>query len=74
MPQKTYRMRQIEREMGKPIEGILEELCKKHARLEHVAAKLGVDQSTLYTWLMRFGFEKRWVKPNRGPEQEEPTS
>jgi len=71
MPQKTYRMRQIEKERGKPIEQILEGLCKEHALLEHVAAKLGVDQSTLYTWLMRFGFEKRWVKPEPAAEQEE---
>ncbi len=74
MAHKTYRMRQIEEERGKPIEQILEELCSKHALLEHAAAKLGVDQSTLYIWLMRFGFEKRWVKPEAASEQEETRS
>lgn len=74
MAHKTYRMRQIEKERGKPIEQILEELCKKHALLEDAATKLGVDQSTLYIWLMRFGFEKRWVKPEPAPEQVETTS
>lgn len=63
MAQKTYRMRQIEKERGKPIEEILDELCEKHALLEEAAAELGIDQSTLYIWLMCFGFEKRCVKP-----------
>lgn len=63
MAHKTYRMRQIEKERGKSIEKILEELCEKHAVLEDAAADLGIDQSTLYIWLMRFGFERRWVKP-----------
>jgi len=70
MAQKTYRMRQIEKHRGKPIEEILEELCEKHALLEDAAAELGIDQSTLYIWLMRFGFEKRWVKPE--PAEERP--
>lgn len=68
MAYKTFRMRQIEKERGKPIEELLEELCEKYALLEDAAAELGIDQSTLYIWLMRFGFERRWVKPE--PEQE----
>jgi len=48
MAQKTYRMRQIEKERGKAIEEILEELCEKHALLEEAAAELGIDQSTVY--------------------------
>lgn len=68
MPYKTYRMRQIERERGKPIQEILEELCEKHALLEDAAAELGIDQSTLYIWLMRFGFERRWMKPEPAEE------
>ncbi len=74
MAHKTYRMRQIEKKRGKPIEQILEELCKKHPILEDAATKLGVDQSTLYIWLMRFGFEKRWVKPEPASEQAKTTS
>lgn len=62
MAHKTYRMRQIEQERGKPIEEILEEVCERHALLEDAAAELEIDASTLYMWLMRFGFEKRWVK------------
>jgi len=69
MAQKTYRMRQIEKERGKPIEEILDELCEKHALLEEAAAELGIDQSTLYIWLMRFGFEKRCVKPEPTAEE-----
>ena len=44
----AYRMGQIEKERGKPIEEILEELCEKHALLEEAAAELGMDQSTVY--------------------------
>jgi len=69
MAQKTYRMRQIQKERGKPIEEILDALCEKHALLEEAAAELGIDQSTLYIWLMRFGFEKRCVKPEPTAEE-----
>lgn len=67
MPHKTCKMREIEKERGKPIEQILEELCEKHALLEDAAAELGIEQSTLYIWLTRFGFERRWMKPAAEP-------
>lgn len=63
MARKTHRMREIEKRLGKPIEEILRETCEKHALLEDAADELGIDGSTLYIWLLRFGFEKRWVKP-----------
>jgi len=44
----TYRMRQIEKERGKPIEEILEELCEKHTLLEEATAELGIDQGTVH--------------------------
>lgn len=66
--QKTTLMRLIEMKRGKPIEEILEELSERHSLVEDIAADLGIQESTAYKWLVQFGFEKRWVKPEPAEE------
>jgi len=67
---KTTLMRLIEIKRGKPIEEILRELSEEYSLVEEIAAVLGIQESTAYKWLIQFGFEKRWVKPEPAPEQE----
>lgn len=53
----------VEERRGKPIEELLKELCEQYTLVEEIAADLGIEPSTAYKWLMEFGFEKRWMKP-----------
>ena len=67
---KTTLMRLIEIKRGKPLQEILEELSEKYNLVEEIAGELGIQESTAYKWLVQFGFEKRWVKPE--PAEERP--
>jgi len=55
-------MKLIEEQRSQPIEELLEELCERHVLVEDIAADLGIKLATAWKWLVRFGFEKRWVK------------
>lgn len=66
---KTTLMRLIEIKRGKPIEEIMAELSERYSLVEEIAADLGIQESTAYKWLIHFGFEKRWVKPEPTAEE-----
>jgi len=62
-------MRLIEMERCKPIEEVLAELCEEYTRVDEIATELGIQESTAYKWLVRFGFEKRWMIPEPAEEE-----
>jgi len=71
---KTTLMRLMEVRRGKPNEELLKRLSERYSLVEEIAADLGIQESTAYKWLVRLGFEKRWVKAEAEPEQERTTS
>jgi len=60
---KSTLMRLIELQRGQPIEELLAQLSEHYSLIEEIADNLGIEPSTAYKWMVQFGFEKRWVKP-----------
>src|SRR5258708_17901044 len=53
------KFQQIEQAEGKPIDRVLRELFARYGSQLAVARSLGVSQSTVSTWLLRFGLHKK---------------
>ncbi|MDD5092830.1 MAG: hypothetical protein PHV74_00400 [Dehalococcoidia bacterium] len=58
-PIKTKRMLAAEERLGGPLEKIVPQIYNETGTMEETSQKIGVDPSTLYTWMRRLGFEIR---------------
>lgn len=58
MMRKSERIRRIEEEYHRPIEKLLREMYNEQKKgLPAIALELGVSRSTVYYWLLRYGFK-----------------
>ncbi len=58
MVRKSERMKQIEEKYHRPIDKLLREMYNEEKKnLPEIAAVLGVSRSTVYYWLLRYGFK-----------------
>lgn len=62
MPSK---LKQIENARGRPMPEILRELYARHGSQVEIARELGVSQSTVSLWLMRFGLREKKILVER---------
>lgn len=52
---------EIERKYGQPMQAVLTALFAEHGSQRAVARVLGVNQSTLYTWLLKLRLTQKTV-------------
>ena len=58
MVRKSERIKQIEEKYHRPIDKLLREMYNEEKKgLPQIAADLGVSRSTVYYWLLRYGFK-----------------
>lgn len=58
MMRKSERIRQIEEKYRRPIDKLLREMYNEERKqLPAIALELGVSRSTVYYWLLRYGFK-----------------
>lgn len=58
MVRKSERIKQIEEKYKRPIEKLLRDMYNEEGKtLPAMALELGVSRSTVYYWLLRYGFK-----------------
>jgi len=55
MRNKTAKMLREETRLGRPLEEIIPETYRRCGSLEATGAELGINQNTLYNWMIRLG-------------------
>jgi transposase-like protein len=65
---------EIEAREKRPMRDLLPELFTELGSQRAVARRLGVNQSTLYTWLLKLGLEQKTILVPRGGDCRQPAS